>query len=76
MASGSETPLKPRRPTAFEVSFPNEYDDGHEEEYEDAVDEGNDPQISRHNGKRKLDSNTTTVGSDCRVRFRFVPPVR
>ena len=70
MASGTETPLKPRRPTAFEVSFPNEYDDGHEDEYEDAVDEGNDLQRSRHNGKRKLDSSTTT-GSDGRVRVIF-----
>ena len=59
MALGTETAQKPRRPTAFEVSFPYEDDDDKEED-EDAADES---QL----GKRKYDSGT--AGSDGRVRF-------
>lgn len=62
MASGSETSQKPRRPTAFEVSFPNEDDDDKEED-EDAADEF-------LLGKRKYDSGT--AGSDGRVRFALI----
>jgi hypothetical protein len=70
MALGTGTMPKTRRPTAFEVSFPNEHD-GDREEDEDAVDEGYDVQISRHtSGKRKHES---TAGSDGRVRIVFAP---
>ncbi|KAF8262785.1 S-adenosyl-L-methionine-dependent methyltransferase [Lactarius quietus] len=71
MPSGADTTPKTRRPTAFEVSFPNEHDDDPEDEDEkDAVDEGpvDDVQISQH-GKRKHDS---TAGSDIREKF-YIP---
>ncbi len=73
MASGAETTQRSRRPTAFEVSFPNELsgddDDGEEEgeDDEDAVDEGDNVR----QGKRKYDS---TAASDGRVRFALVLP--
>jgi hypothetical protein len=73
MASGAESTQKLRRPTAFEVSFPNELsgdEDDREEEGEvdeDAADERDDVR----QGKRKHDS---TPGSDSRVRFVLVLP--
>jgi hypothetical protein len=69
MASGTERTPKPRRPTAFEVSFPNE-DDDDREEYEGApADEGYD--VRMRQGKRKHDS---TTGSAGRVSFFLFSP--
>ena len=76
MASGAETTQKLRRPTAFEVSFPNEFseddDDGEDagEDNEDTADEMDDVRISRR-GKRKYDS---IAGYDGRVRFAIISP--
>ena len=71
MASGAETTQKLRRPTAFEVSFPNELSGDEDDENEGEVDEdAADVQISRQ-GKRKHDF---TAGSHSRVRFALVLP--
>ena len=69
MASGPMTTQKPRRPTDFEVSFPNEHSGDDDDEEEDD-ERDHDVQISRQ-GKRKHDS---TARSDGRVRFALVSP--
>ncbi|KAI9429370.1 hypothetical protein BJY52DRAFT_1345301 [Lactarius psammicola] len=80
MAPGAETTQKSRRPTAFEVSFPNELsgdddDDGEDEgeDEENAADEGDDVQISRQ-GKRKYDSTVASDGRPTKRRNHHPPP--
>ena len=70
MASGPMTTQKPRRPTAFEVSFPNEHSGDDDDEEEDDDERDHDVQNSRQ-GKRKHDS---TARSDGRVRLTLVSP--
>ncbi|KAH9013666.1 S-adenosyl-L-methionine-dependent methyltransferase [Lactarius hengduanensis] len=72
MVPGAESTQRPRRPTAFEVSFPTELsgdkDDGEEGEVdEDAVNEGDNEQVSRR-GKRKHDSTARSDGRPAKRR--------
>ncbi|KAH8997167.1 S-adenosyl-L-methionine-dependent methyltransferase [Lactarius hatsudake] len=78
MVPGLESTQRPRRPTAFEVSFPNEFsgdkDDGEEgEEDEDAVNEGDNEQVSRR-GKRKHDSTARSDGRPAKRHNHHPPP--